>query len=185
MQAVIVLLTSDIHIVMENNYKELPRLSFSEAVRSNISKLTNINGRARRSELWWNFLVYFIVTWVVGMIFSSSVLLQEIVQLVLQLFIVAVTVRRLHDVGQGGWWVALAYIISIISLIYNEASGINSELTAVNLSLSDLTSALLSPVYVILSLAAFVVNIAIYVFCLIGGKPQANKYGASPKYVDE
>lgn len=170
---------------MENNIKELPRLKFDEAVRSNISKLTDLKGRARRSELWWNFLAYFIVTWVVGMIFSSSVMLQEIVQLVLQLFIVAVTVRRLHDVGQGGWWVALSYVISIISLIYNEASGINGELTAVNLSLDDLTSILTTPMFVILSVASTVVNIVILVFCLINGKPAANKYGASPKYVAE
>lgn len=170
---------------MENNFKELPRLKFGEAVRSNISKIADINGRARRSELWWNFLAYFIVSWVVGMVLSSSFLLQQIVDLVLQLYIVAVTVRRLHDVGRSGWWVAMSYVISIVSLIYNQAAGISGTLSSANPNIDDLTSAISSPIFIILGIASLVVNIVILVFCLINGKPAANKYGTSPKYVAE
>ncbi len=31
----------------------------------------------------------------------------------------------------------------------------------------------------------FIVNITIFVFCLLDSKPEANKYGPSPKYVIE
>jgi len=80
------------------------------------------SGRARRSEYWYFMLFYIIgyllMSFLDGMLGSFSVksgigLLGGVFLLVHILPSLAVTVRRLHDIGRTGWW----YFIIIIPLI--------------------------------------------------------------------
>lgn len=84
----------------------------------------NFNGRARRSEYWFFTLMqslillsFFILGAVIGS-FSDNILAGIIVayfafivySLATLLPTLAVTVRRLHDVGKSGWFYFIAFI---------------------------------------------------------------------------
>ena len=89
----------------------------------------NFNGRARRKEYWMFTLFYILL--VVACTFAlallgatgsqSLTLLVAIISIAIILAHVvpsiAVTVRRLHDVGQSGWFFLLAFIPYIGNLI--------------------------------------------------------------------
>ena len=49
-----------------------PQLSFTEAVKSTWQNITNFKGRARRSELWWSFLVYVAVSAIGSSLLSDN-----------------------------------------------------------------------------------------------------------------
>lgn len=96
----------------------LPQMSFSESVKTVLSKLTDFKGRARRSELWWFWLLYAVVSVVLNLSLAGMQVVSSVVSMVLLLSICSVTVRRLHDRGHGGWWVAASIIINILYNIY-------------------------------------------------------------------
>ena len=85
----------------------------------------DFNGRARRKEYWMFSLINILIILpfyviMVAAISSGnnslySVLLVPFLIYALAIFIpsLAVTVRRLHDVGKSGWW----YFISLVPLI--------------------------------------------------------------------
>lgn len=92
-------------------------MTFQDAVRVCLSKYADFSGRARRSEYWW-FVVFAAVAStvasvldaIIGTRFGGTGLIQVLVTLVLLIPSLAVGVRRLHDVGQTGWWVLLLLI---------------------------------------------------------------------------
>jgi uncharacterized membrane protein YhaH (DUF805 family) len=51
-----------------NNMKAKPQLSVSEALNEAKRKLTQLNGRSRRSEYWWTALVLGVCGWFLGFI---------------------------------------------------------------------------------------------------------------------
>lgn len=76
------------------------------------------NGRARRSEYWWFFLINIVIAYglqiiaaitevsafsMIGGLYSLAVLLPGI----------GVAIRRMHDVGKSGWYI----LIPIYNLI--------------------------------------------------------------------
>lgn len=160
--------------------KALPQLSFTEALKQNYEKLTDIKGRSRRSELWWNFLVYIIVSMSVGLMLSwINIYLLTLLSLVIQLWVVPVTIRRMHDNNHSGVWVVAAVLIGLTSNIYGAATGINSARP------EEVMEMISRPAFTGLYLASFIVNIIILVFSLQDSSKETNKYGPSPKYVEE
>lgn len=178
------------NIVNKKNYKcmenkqALPALGFGEALKSTWQNITNLNGRARRSELWWSFLVYVAATVISALIMPDAYVLTAI-SLALYVWIAAVTVRRLHDHGHSGWWVAAAVAFSVVQNVYATASGMTEILQAANVSPDDIIEVFSSPVYLVCSIGGMVCNIAILIFCLQDSTPAENKYGLSPKYITE
>lgn len=79
--------------------EESPSMSFGGAIASVFSKYADFSGRARRSEYWWFYLFMFIVgcvvVWipVLPILWSFGILIPNL----------AVSVRRLHDIGKSGW----------------------------------------------------------------------------------
>jgi uncharacterized membrane protein YhaH (DUF805 family) len=107
-------------------------MTFTESIkRCLIEKYADFNGRASRSEYWWFALFSFLVymgTMVLsggimddtGNISSTGAIMFLLVVFALLLPTVAVTVRRLHDINQSGWWyllVLIPYIGGIILMI--------------------------------------------------------------------
>ena len=163
--------------------KKLPSLDFGEAVKKVLNNLTNFNGRARRSELWWYYMLYAITTIALFFVVGHDQLLQNIITLILQLTLWSVTVRRLHDRGIDGWWVSLSIALSIFSTYYMYKSGYYEAMSVVNPDIDEAMSTLRSPIVMVTGLVSFVVNLRIFIFCVLDGKPEANKYGPSPKYI--
>ena len=81
---------------MENRQAR-PLLSFTEAVKSTWQNITNFRGRARRSELWWSFLVYVAVSTIGSSLLGSVFILSLAFSIAMYAWIAAVTVRRLQD----------------------------------------------------------------------------------------
>ena len=80
-------------------------MSFSDAIRSVISKYADFSGRARRSEYWYfclaNYLISAILAWL-GLKLRFFRTLEWIYSLAVIVPGLAVTWRRLHDVGRSG-----------------------------------------------------------------------------------
>ncbi len=96
-------------------------MSFKEAVQSVFSKYAVFEGRARRSEYWYFVLFNSIVSLVLSLIgqmiggdgssFQSG--LTGVYSLAVLVPSIAVSVRRLHDVGKAGTW----YLINFVPII--------------------------------------------------------------------
>lgn len=83
-------------------------MGFSQAVKSVFSNYANFSGRARRSEYWYFALFLLII--------SLIPIVNLIVGLISIIPSIAVSVRRLHDIGKSGWWLLL-FLIPIIGYI--------------------------------------------------------------------
>jgi len=89
----------------------------------------DFSGRARRKEYWMFTLFWILILWAIAILASiisvvsgsedSSLFLFAIGAYVLATIIpiLAVTVRRLHDVGLSGLWVLLAFIPTIGNIV--------------------------------------------------------------------
>lgn len=117
-----------------------PSMSLGESLTSVLNKYATFTGRARRSEYWWFFLCYSVIQLVfnfasLGMMSGvmsgemsyndPSYMLFMIASVVigLGLFLpsLAVTVRRLHDIGKSGWnilWGVIPIVGAIIVLVW-------------------------------------------------------------------
>jgi uncharacterized membrane protein YhaH (DUF805 family) len=86
-----------------------------------LKKYADFKGRARRKEFWMDILFYIIIMVVLGIvdgIIGASMgggigILTLIYLLAMLVPTLAVTVRRLHDIGKSGWW----YFITLVPLI--------------------------------------------------------------------
>ena len=99
-----------------------PMVALQESVRVCLRKYADFSGRATRAEFWWWLLAIFLaglavaaldtainslLSAVSGYAFSP---LSAIFVLAVLLPHLAVTSRRLHDVGKSGWW-QLAWVL--------------------------------------------------------------------------
>ncbi|SJM38125.1 Inner membrane protein YhaI [Psychrobacter pasteurii] len=98
------------------------------------NKYAKFDGRARRKEYWMFQLFYYLIMAVVFLVFGmlTAVTGSEVFMtialgiyflfvLALLLPMLAVTVRRLHDIGKSGWWILISfvpYIGPIVLLVF-------------------------------------------------------------------
>ncbi len=123
-----------------NSQNIKPSMSLGESLTSVFNKYATFTGRARRSEYWWFSGCYFVIQIIfnfasLGMLagvmsgeisyndpsYSLFQIICVIVGLGLLLPALAVTVRRLHDIGKSGWnilWAAIPVIGIIIVLVW-------------------------------------------------------------------
>ena len=103
-------------------------MTFSQAITTCFSKYATFTGRATRPEYWYFVLFTAIVSAVFQVLSNLFPLLNAppalIVMVVISFLIfipaLAVSVRRLHDIGRSGWWVLICFVplIGWILLIY-------------------------------------------------------------------
>jgi uncharacterized membrane protein YhaH (DUF805 family) len=98
---------------------------FIDSVKLTFSRYMDFDGRSTRSEYWYfvlfNVLIQIIASGIDDFVLSSEFgILSGIVGLVLLLPGVAVSIRRLHDIGKSGWFLLLVLIplIGTLILIY-------------------------------------------------------------------
>ncbi len=116
-------------------------MTFNESIRNAFSNYANFKGRATRSEFWWFYLFYLLISWALYIIgfavctvaevgtseggslmngLTNGLIVSEILYGVFALIVVcpwlAVSVRRLHDVGTSGWYL-LVGLIPIVGTI--------------------------------------------------------------------
>ena len=161
----------------QNGKQTASKPTFGDAIRTCFSKYATFRGRARRSEFWYWLLFTLIISgcleliseifywaedeiaytcWnVISSIWSWGILLPSL----------AVWIRRLHDIGKGGWAIVFHVFLFIVGCGFIGVA-IAKHTFKVNL----LT---LLPFFII-------------VYDLTrDSKRHENKYGKSPKYQDE
>ena len=107
-----------------------PMMTFQDAIRQCLRKYADFSGRATRAEYWWWVLATVIASIAFSAIDSSIVSfaggyddgyafspLGTIFGLAILLPDLAVTARRLHDIGKTGWWQLVWFVVFIIGLI--------------------------------------------------------------------
>lgn len=106
-----------------------------------IKNYANFNGRARRAEYWYAYLltILFIIPIYVFLIIAVvsestplivvSGILMGLAVLLMIVPTLAVTVRRLHDTNKSGWYYLLAFIplVSIIIFVFMVIEGDKNE----------------------------------------------------------
>lgn len=98
-------------------------MDFVTAVKLYFSNYVNFQGRSSRPAYWWpvlmNFIVSLILSWIGGLFGSEtgSEVLGGIWSLVNILPGLAVSVRRLHDIGKSWTWIFIN-LIPVIGVIW-------------------------------------------------------------------
>ena len=85
-----------------------------------VYKYADFDGRARRREYWGYVLFYSIIAFAfifIDILLDLGLILPKIVSLIFALPSLAVSVRRLHDVGKPGYYI-LAGLIPILGAFY-------------------------------------------------------------------
>ena len=163
-------------------------MSFGEAIKACFQKYATFSGRARRSEYWYFYLFYFLVSF--GLSFLSILTpFARYMSLFLGLafFIpnLAVCVRRFHDIGKSGWNYLIilipelllnCYLLYLISYVIKE-SKLNNGVVK---NFLDGGSPSLNFLY-----ALGAINLAVIILWLIwmteDSQPGENKWGPNPK----
>ena len=173
--------------------RELPSLGFVEAVKLASGRILDFKGRSRRSEFWWWMLVVIIANWVITA-FAPNLLVSGIMSIIIMFFGLAATARRLQDSGKSAVWVYISYALGCVTQLYTGTS------TTVNKIMDELSTGSFSNSAIekivekgsgdlvllsCLSLAMGIFAIIVIIMCLLDSTRGANKYGESPKYVNE
>lgn len=150
---------------------QLPQLGLGEALKAACNKIVQFNGRSRRSEFWWTVLVVVII----------DALTQLTISWILNLLMIPITFRRLHDTGHSGWWYGAGIIAQVVVVF----------MAAVDFGLSafmdDFSPSLFSTMlgkYVLIGIGLLAYHIVVLVFLCQDSQPFTNQYGESPKYPD-
>ncbi len=96
-------------------------MSFTDAIRTCLTKYADFNGRAGRPEFWWFVLFTTLVAMGFGVIDTAlfrndTSVLGTLWGLAVLLPSLAVGARRLHDTGKSGW-LQLLLLIPCVGLI--------------------------------------------------------------------
>lgn len=95
-----------------------------EAVQSVLSQYFGFRGRARRSEYWFWILATILfgifaalIDMALGISFARPGPVSSLLNLLLFIPGLAVSFRRLHDIGKSGWWIGGFYLAIVIFVI--------------------------------------------------------------------
>ena len=177
-----------------------PQPGFFEAIGMAFSRWTDIRSRSRRSEYWWFSLFIFLYMLVIVFmiaIFSGAIISMTNDIRTMVLFTICgvlllalpvtiphctLTVRRLHDCGQSGYWVLADIIVGVVYLgVYSTILPDVIAIQSGNVAAIQSHSGALA-FCGITGLVQLVLRIIIFIFTLIDSKPEPNKWGKSPKF---
>lgn len=84
-------------------------IGFGDAIRICFQKYATFSGRATRAEYWW----FYLFTFIVSMCGVWNEYLTYAISIALLIPTLAVSWRRLHDIGKAGGW----YFIGLIPIV--------------------------------------------------------------------
>jgi len=94
-------------------------MDFVTANKHVLSNYVNFSGRASRSEYWYAFLGFMITLIIANILDDMTGFPVFSLLLTLALFIplLALSVRRLHDIEKSAWWILLSLVPVVGSII--------------------------------------------------------------------
>lgn len=93
---------------------EAPAMAFGDAVKSCFNKYATFQGRATRAEYWW----WTLFTFMVGIVTTFIPFVGWLVSLALLIPGLAVSWRRMHDIGKGGGWYFISWIPVVGTILF-------------------------------------------------------------------
>ena len=174
-----------------------PMVSFPEAIKSCVRQYVGFTGRATRAEYWWwvlgtvvaTILLSIVDSIIFGFELDSPSVFQPIFGLAILLPGLAVTARRLHDIGRTGWWQLVWFGVGILGAL-PAVVGILLSLGGLFALFSgevDFAMGVIMPVVVgvVISLAVWI-GLAVWEIWWLVTQGQAgpNRHGADPRAWD-
>ena len=186
-----------------------PMMTIQESVRTCIRKYAHFSGRATRAEYWWWVLATTLVGFAIGavdgvinVVMNAAIgygysPLSTIFSLAILLPNLAVTARRLHDIGKSGWWqlawwliaglgwiiFVIALAISLISIFSGADFDRGMEGFFRSVGFGDFVPAIIGlAIAIIVTLAVF---IWVLVWMIRQGQTGPNRFGPDPRALDE
>ena len=170
-----------------------PMVTFPEAIKSCLRQYVGFSGRATRAEYWWWVLGTVVATILLsildGIIFGFGIdgpsVFQPIFGLAILLPGLAVTARRLHDIGRTGWWQLLWWAIGflgaipfVVMLVVALVSGFSGDLNWPAVIAQALVGLLIS--------LAIWIGLAVWQIWWLATQGQAgpNQHGPDPRALD-
>lgn len=141
----------------------------------------DFSGRARRSEFWMVFGMYYMISGILMGIATLiyAITLNEYVVLAVSVIILlfslaafipslALCVRRLHDIGESGWWFAVYLAFAVVFSFVIGVMSFNPSPT-------------MGTIVGVLAIALSIASIIYYITTLKDSQPGENKWGPNPK----
>ena len=100
-------------------------MNFPTSINTCLRKYASFKGRASRSEYWWFYLFSYLVT-AMGSVIDTELynphpddigVFETLLGVGILLPVIAVHVRRLHDIGRSGWWVLALFLTVCVGAI--------------------------------------------------------------------
>jgi uncharacterized membrane protein YhaH (DUF805 family) len=153
-------------------------VSFKEAAKFLCTKWT-FRGRASRSEYWFASLTLslfsFIASIVAGLVPVEAVgYVVLLIQFVAGVNLLLIAIRRYHDRGRSGWWIALQMALGVILFAILFVVALSALAGALGGSSSAGASVGLVGVIVVLLMTA--VSVWHIVWLSLPGKPEKNRF---------
>lgn len=98
-------------------------VTFLDAIKRFYANYTNFNGCATRAEYWYVVLFMFIVEVVLACFGKVGQGLTGLFCLANLIPGIAISIRRMHDIGKSGWWILIS-LIPIIGTIWYLVLGV-------------------------------------------------------------
>ncbi len=142
--------------------------------------LLSFEGRTRRSHFWIGWLICLGAGVVAGWI----PVIGGLISLVLIWPNLAITVKRLHDLGKTGWFAAIPWVVNLVGVFVGIAMvGVSAITNQTALDREDPAAifALIGPAFGILALL-LLVNLAFLLWIgVTDSQPGDNRFGPNPK----
>ena len=98
------------YVTYTQNREPKPSVNFIDAVKLFFTKYADFNTRSRRSEYWWSVLFCAVASSLTAGILKDYAWIWSLVVLIPT---IAISVRRLHDIGRPGTW----YLLNLIPVV--------------------------------------------------------------------
>ena len=109
-----------------------------EATKKMFQNYATFKGRTSRSDFWWAMLGYLLLAFVIGFVAGLIAGITQIdISFIPGLYtlativpLLAMYVRRLHDINKSGWWVCISFVPfvgSIILLVFLCSASVNEN----------------------------------------------------------
>lgn len=142
--------------------------------------LFSFEGRARRSHFWIGWLICLgagvVAGWIplIGFFISIALIWPNL----------AITVKRLHDMGHTGWLAAIPYVVGVIGTIVGFTMiGMTAILNASALDREEPSAilALLGPAFGLIALIGLIGLGFLLWIGITDSQPGTNRFGPNPK----
>ena len=156
-------------------------MNMIQAIKSCLRQYVGFTGRACRSEFWYWILAIYLGRFVLyglktlfPVLGGTGLTLSAIFNILIFIPGLAVTVRRLHDIGRTGWWIVGFYIFLFFILVLLAILGMSSfqtEPRETSFAVFILTLMGLMLIYAVI----------LFIFLILDSQVGPNKYGSNPK----